>query len=87
MYHDMSAEQAAEFSEDLRDAADRLERAHARKPNRPHGAGWNGVWDASRQTIKYETASTFEGALATIRRGARWYGKVASLGYGVHAWY
>ncbi|MBN2561766.1 MAG: hypothetical protein JXQ75_12630 [Phycisphaerae bacterium] len=87
MYEDMSAEEAEEFAEELRGAGDRLERENAGKADKPKGAGWNGIWNNRKKEWEYQTYSTFEEALATIREAARWYEKVAKLGYGVHAWY
>jgi hypothetical protein len=87
MYKDMSAEKAAEFSKELRLAVARLEVQHASKTERPRGAGWNGRMNAKTKGVEYQTYSTFEEALAAIREAARWYEKVAGLGFGVHAWY
>jgi hypothetical protein len=87
MYKDMSAEKAAEFSKDLRLAVARLEIQHANKTERPRGAGWNGLLDAKTKRVEYQTYSTFEEALDVIRESARWYEKIAGLGFGVHAWY
>jgi hypothetical protein len=87
MYKDMSAEDAAEFSKELRVAVARLEIQHTSKTERPKGAGWNGLWNAKSKSWEYQEYSTFEEALATIREAARWYEKVAGLGFGVHAWY
>jgi hypothetical protein len=87
MYKDMSAEEAAKFSEDLRLAVARLEIQHASKIERPRGAGWNGRMNAKTKGVEYQTYSTFEEALDVIREAARWYEKIAGLGFGVHAWY
>ena len=87
MYKDMSAESAAQFARELRLVADRLEKRHASDAERPHGAGWNGLWNAQTKSWEYQKYSTFEDALASIREAARWYEKVAGLGFGVHAWY
>jgi hypothetical protein len=87
MYKDMSAEKAAEFSKDLRLAVARVEIQHASKSERPRGAGWNGRMNAKTKGVEYQTYSTFEEALDAIREAARWYEKVAGLGFGVHAWY
>jgi hypothetical protein len=87
MHTDMTAEQAAAFAGELRSAADQLERKYAGKADKPKGAGWNGTWNAKTREVEYHDHSTFEEALAAIREAARWYAKVASLGYGVHAWY
>jgi hypothetical protein len=87
MYGDMTAEEAKTFAHKLRDAADRLEAEHAGEADKPKGAGWNGTWNAEKREVEYHDHSTFEEALAAIREAARWYDKVAGLGYGVHAWY
>jgi hypothetical protein len=87
MYDDMTAEEAKDFSGELLAAANRLERAHAGKADKPKGAGWNGTWSAKTREWEYHDHSTFEEALAAIREAAHWYDKVAGLGYGVHAWY
>jgi hypothetical protein len=87
MYSEMTAEEAADFSKELCSAADRLEREYAGKADRPKGAGWNGTWSAKKKEWGYRDFSTFEEALASIRKAAHWYEKVASLGYGVEAWY
>jgi hypothetical protein len=87
MYDDMTAEEAENFARELRDAANCLERAHAGKADKPKGAGWNGEWDKEKKDWVWQKYSTFEDALACIREAARWYEKVAGLGYGVHAWY
>lgn len=41
---------------------------------------------ASDTTLEYEEQWDFEATLATIRTTARWYEKVANLGFGVFAW-
>ncbi len=41
---------------------------------------------AGDTTLEYEEQWDFEAALATIRTTARWYEKVANLGFGVFAW-
>jgi len=87
MYSDMTAEEALNFAEELRREADRLEAKHQHDAERPKGAGWNGIWNESTKTCEWQSRSTFEKALAEIRLAARWYEKVGSLGYGVHAWY
>ena len=87
MYKDMSAEEAIAFAAELFAAADRLEREHAGTPDKPKGAGWDGTYDSERKDWVWQTYSTFEAALASIRQAARWYDKVGRLGFGVHAWY
>jgi len=87
MYGDMTAEEAEKFAHKLRDAADRLERKHQRKAQKTKGAGWNGIWNAKTKSWEYQEYSTFAEALLAIREAGRWYEKVASLGYGVHAWF
>jgi hypothetical protein len=87
MFSDMVCTQAEDFARDLREAADRLEREYEGQSNKPKGAGWNGIWNKQKKGWEYLTYSTFEEALARIREAARWYEKVAGLGYGVHAWY
>jgi hypothetical protein len=87
MHINMTAEQALDFAKELADAADRLERLHAGRPDEPKGAGWNGTWEPDRKEWVWEMYSTFEEALASIREAARWYEKVGRLGFGVNAWY
>jgi hypothetical protein len=87
MYGDMTAEEAENFARKLRAAAERLEVEYAGKADKPKGAGWNGQWDKEKQKIEWQKYSTFEDALTSIREAARWYEKVASLGFGVRAWY
>jgi hypothetical protein len=87
MYEDMTAEEALDFAQDLAIAATRLEEEHRDEHPKPKGAGWNGTWDPKTKTWGWEDYSTFEEAIATVREAARWYEKVSSLGYGVHAWY
>jgi hypothetical protein len=87
MYDDMTAEEAENFAKELRDVADRLELKHAGNTEKPKGAGWNGKWKKEKRDWDWQTYSTFAEALAVIREAARWYEKVADLGYGVHAWY
>lgn len=82
MYSDMTVEEAGAFAIELRAATDRLEQTYAGKP-KPEGASWN-HFDGKNVT---PVRSPFDGALATIREAARWYEKVATLGFGVHAWY
>ena len=41
---------------------------------------------AGDTTLEYEEQWDFEAALATIRTTARWYERVANLGFGVFAW-
>jgi hypothetical protein len=87
MYSDMTCERAREFAQELRAAADALEQRYATTADKPHGAGWNGTWNAERKEWDWQTYSTFEEALARIREAARWYEEIGSLGYGVDAWY
>lgn len=87
MYRDMTCAKVEIFAKKLREAADRLERRHAGQSAKPTGAGWNGLWVAKKKEWEWQNHSTFEEALAAIREAARWYEKVASLGFGVHAWY
>lgn len=87
MYKDMSAESAALFSRELRLVADILEKRYASETEQPLGAGWNGLWNAETKSWEYQKYSTFDEALAAIREAARWYEKVAELGFGVHAWF
>jgi hypothetical protein len=35
--------------------------------------------------VEYQEYSTFDEAIGAIREAARWYEKVAGMGYGVHA--
>jgi len=87
MYDDMTADEAEEFSRELYEAADNLERKYAGQSKKPYGAGWNGTWDDKARTVLYRDHSTFKDALASIREAARWYQKVADLGFGAHAWF
>jgi hypothetical protein len=87
MFKDMSAEKAAEFAKELWLAADRLQMQRACDYPRPRGAGWNGLWNAKAKRVEYQDFSTFAEALSAIREAARWYEKIAGLGFGVHAWY
>ena len=87
IYRDMTCAKVEVFAKKLREAADRLECRHAGQPTKPTGAGWNGLWVAKKKEWEWQSHSTFEEALAAIREAARWYEKVASLGFGVHAWY
>ena len=87
MYEDMSCVEAETFAKELRKTADRLERKYASKSDKPKGAGWDVIWNAKNESWEYQNYSTFEEALRAIREAACWYEKVASLGYGVHAWY
>jgi hypothetical protein len=86
MFEDMSAEEAIEFADELRAAADRREES-ALNNKKPSGAGWNGVWNEKAERWDWQDYSTFEQALDSIREAAAWYEKVGSLGYGVWAWY
>lgn len=87
MFENMTAEEALDFARDLAAAADRLEAAHAGRPDKPNGAPWNGRWDPDKDECVWETYSTFEQALDAIREAARWYEMVGRLGFGVRAWY
>lgn len=87
MYEDMPCEDAIAFAKTLRDASDRLERQAQRTGKKPRGAGWNGIWDEKTKDIVWQTYSTFEDALAEIRKAASWYEKVGRMGFGVHAWF
>ncbi len=82
MYSTMTIEEAGAFADELRGAADRLEQTYADKP-KPEGASWNNFADGKVTPVR----TPFDEALATIREAARWYEKVATLGFGVHAWY
>jgi len=87
-YEDMDAEDAEEFALELREAANRLEAEHKDKLSSPIGATWSNVQISQENGLQtVDVTSTFEEAIAEIRRGARWYEKVASLGFGVHAWF
>lgn len=86
MYEDMMVDEAASFAGELTEAADRLERRYQGKP-KPKGAGWNGTYTDNGKRRVWHSHSTFEEAIAAIREAARWYGKVADLGYGVTASY
>lgn len=87
MHEDMSAERAIDFAAALRVCADFYERIYAKDLEKPKGAGWNGRWDSEQNALVYETHSTLEKAVASIREAALWYEKVGRLGFGVHAWY
>jgi len=87
MHVDMTAEKAAIFSRELSSAADEIEREYAGKADKLHGAGQRIAWNAKTRTGEYQTYSTFEEALNAIREAARWYEKIAGLGFGVHAWF
>lgn len=86
MFQNMTAEEAFSFALELDAAADRLERQHAGDAEKPRGAPWNGRLNERNEWV-WETFSTFETALASIREAARWYRKIGLLGFGVHAWY
>jgi len=87
MYDDMPSDEAAKFAKDLHEAADTLERKYAGKARKPHGAGWNGTYDSKKKRYVWQTYTSFDDAIASIRQAARWYEKVGSRGFGVHAWY
>lgn len=87
MYQDMTAAEALAFASELGAAATRLEVQHRDPGVAPRGAGFNGIWDEATKAWVWQGYSTFDDAIATIREGARWYEKVARLGFGVHAWY
>lgn len=82
MFNDMTDDEAGSFAEDLRSAADRLERDHHADP-KLQGAEWN-EFDGTKVTPVH---TPFEKAIATIRAAARWYQKVSEMGCGVHAWF
>lgn len=87
MFEHMSAETALAFARTLRQAADRIEAKHGTDNPKPRGAGQVLMLNAETGDIGYDRYSTFEEALASIRQAADWYGFVASLGYGVYAWF
>lgn len=87
MHSDLTHDEAIAFAEELEHAACALELKHGDKKRKPHGAGWNGEWDAKKEDWVWQEHSTFEEAVASIREAARWYAKVGALGFGVHAWY
>lgn len=87
MFEHMSAETALAFARTLRQAADRIEAKHANDNPKPRGAGQVLRLNAETGESSYDRYSTFEEALAFIRQAADWYGLVASLGYGVYAWF
>lgn len=82
MYTNMTLREAAVFALELRAAADRLEKQHAKMPE-AKGAAWH-KFDGKTVTTVH---SSFDEALAAIREAARWYEKVSLLGFGVFAWY
>ena len=87
MYQDMTVETTLAFAEGLVRAADRLE-AIQRDPDHPlPGAGANGNGDVTTKEVIWQSDSTFDESLASIREAARWYAKVGTMGYGVHVWY
>lgn len=67
--------------------ADALEDAHTDIDEKPRGAGWNGEWNDETKQWDWQKYSTFEEAIDEIRIAARWYEKVAELGFGVRAWW
>jgi hypothetical protein len=77
MYTDMTADEAEGFSKELRTAANRFERDHSGKTGRL----------AKSVGFEYYDGWTFEDAIFAVRQAARWYEKVANLGFGVRAWY
>ncbi len=85
MFQDMSAEEAIDFADELRAAADRLEDSAYCTREKPKGAGYNGEWNTKENKWDWQGFSTFEEALDSIREAAAWYEKVGSLGYGVWA--
>ena len=87
MHANIHPEDAAAIADELDAFADEFEKTHAGKDEKQRGAGWNGKWDEKAKAVVWETYSTFEEALSEIRLAAKWYRKVADLGYGVGAWY
>ena len=86
VYADMTHEEALAFAQELRDAVERLERAHGSKKRKPKGAGFNGHFDRDKRGVVWSKYSTFEEALAAIRQAIAWYEKTSTLGFGVDAW-
>ena len=89
MYTDMTVAQALAFAVTLRETADRLEQRHAHDSPKPVGFAWNAVErvPGSDELVVKPNPTPFEDALGIIREAARWYEKVATMGFGVHAWY
>jgi hypothetical protein len=87
MHEEMTAEDALSFARTLDNAADSLVRKYRHQADKPKGAPWNGTWDPEQGAWVYETNSTFEEAIASIRESARWFEKVGRLGFGVFPWY
>lgn len=85
MYRDMAAEEARVFADELCTAAARLEQQHSNNISKSQGAGYNGHYDKKKRATLWTNYTAFEQALASVREAARWYEKVAKLGYGVHA--
>jgi hypothetical protein len=87
MFGDMSPEEAVAFADELRVAADSLEHEYANASEKPKGAECAGHFNVEKGHWEGVEYFTFEQALASIRQAARWYEKVGTLGYGVHAWW
>ena len=87
MFEHMTAEAALAFAQTIRRATDRIEAQRANDNPKPRGAGQVLRLNAETGESSYDRYSTFEEALASIRQAADWYGFVASLGYGVYAWF
>jgi hypothetical protein len=86
MHHDMTCVDTEAFAKKLLEGVARIKGKHAGKSAKPIGAGWNGTWNHKTADVRYHDHSTFGHALSTICEASRWYEKVASLGFGVHAW-
>lgn len=86
MYSDMTCEEATTFAGELRAAADRLQTQHRDASEKPKGAGWGGTWNPEKQTWTWETYSTFDEALASVREAAEWFERVGTSGFGAVAW-
>jgi hypothetical protein len=87
MHDDMTILEARAFAAELAAVADALEHAHTDIDEKPRGAGWNGEWNDETKQWDWQKYSTFEEAIDEIRIAARWYERVAELGFGVRAWW
>ncbi len=73
----MTQAQARRFVTTLLRAAGRLHQRYAKADEKPKGAGWELRWDQRQRQWVYGRYSTFDEALATIRRTAAWYSAIA----------
>lgn len=87
LYESVSSDGARRVADEIDAAITRLESRYRHADEKPNGFEWGGILNLENGSVQPRTSPTFDEALAEIRLAARWYRKVADLGFGVYSWY